>query len=52
MEGEKSIYKFSELKALIVIASGINIKILRYDNGGEYASNYFMHICVEIEPKW
>ena len=37
--------KFSELKALIKNASGLKIKILRCDNGGEYASNYLLHIC-------
>ena len=31
--------KISELKALIENACGIKIKILRYDNGGEYVSN-------------
>ena len=36
--------KFSQLKALIENASGIKIKILRYDNGGEYVSNYLLHI--------
>ena len=36
--------KFTALKALIENASGQNIKILRYDNGGEYVSNYFLHI--------
>ena len=36
--------KFSELKALIENASGIKIKILRYDNGEEYISNYFLYI--------
>ena len=37
--------KFSELKALIENAFGIKIKILRYDNGGEYFSNAFLQIC-------
>ena len=36
--------KFSELKALIKNASGLKIKILRYDNGGDYASNDFLYI--------
>ena len=36
--------KISELKALIKNASGLKIKILRYDNGREYVSNYFLHI--------
>ena len=36
--------KFTELKALIENASGIKIKILRYDNVGEYVSNYLLHI--------
>ena len=31
--------KFTELKALIENASGIKIKILRYDDGGDYVSN-------------
>ena len=35
---------FSELKALIENASGIKIKILRSDNGGEYISNEFLNI--------
>ena len=34
-----------ELKALIENAFGIKVKILRYDNGGEYVSNYLLHIC-------
>ena len=38
-------FSSSELKALIENASGIKIKILRFDNGGEYVSNYFLHIC-------
>ena len=37
--------KFTELKALIENASGLKIKILRSDNGGEYVSNEFLHIC-------
>ena len=37
--------KFSELKALIKNASGLKIKILRSDNGGEYVSNEFLSIC-------
>ena len=37
--------KFIELKALFENASGKKIKILRYDNGEEYASNEFLHIC-------
>ena len=36
--------KFSELKALIENASGIKIKILRYNNGGEYVSNDLLYI--------
>ena len=35
----KFLEKFTELKALIDNASGKKIKILRYDNGGEYVSN-------------
>ena len=37
--------KISELKALIENASGLKIKILRYDNGGEYVSNELLYIC-------
>ena len=37
--------KFTELKALIENASGLKIKILRYDNYGEYVSNEFLYIC-------
>ena len=37
--------KFFELKALIENAFGLKIKIMRYDNGGEYVSNEFLHIC-------
>ena len=40
--------KFSELKALIKNASKLKIKILRFDNGGYYVSNYFLHICSQI----
>ena len=36
---------FFELKALIENASGIKIKILRSDNGGEYVSNDLLYIC-------
>ena len=36
--------KITELKAFIENAFGIKIKILRYDNCGEYVSNYFLHI--------
>ena len=39
--------KFTELKALIENASGLKIKILRYDNGGEYVSNVFLYIFSE-----
>ena len=39
---------FFELKALIENASGIQIKILRSDNGGEYVSNVFLHIYSQI----
>ena len=35
---------FSELKALIENSSGLKIKILRSDNGGEYVSNELLHI--------
>ena len=37
--------KFSKLKALIENASGLQIEILRFDNGEEYVSNEFLHIC-------
>ena len=37
--------KLTELKALIENASGKKIKILRFDNGGEYVSNELLHIC-------
>ena len=40
--------KISELKALIENASGIKIKILRSDNGGDYVSNYFLSIFSQI----
>ena len=36
--------KFTELKALIENASGLKIKILIFDNGGEYVSNELLHI--------
>ena len=39
--------KFSKLKALIENASGLKIKILRYDNGGEYV---IMSFCI-YSPK-
>ena len=32
------------MKALIENAFGLKIKILRYDNGGEYVSNDFIHM--------
>ena len=35
---------FYKLKALIENASELKIKILRFDNGGEYVSYYFLHI--------
>ena len=37
--------KFTELKALIENAYGKKIKILISDNGGEYVSNWLLHIC-------
>ena len=40
--------KFTKLKALIENASGKKIKILRYDNGGEYICNDLLHICSQI----
>ena len=40
--------KFSELKALIENASGLKIKILRYDNGGEYVNNDLLQICSKV----
>ena len=40
--------KFIELKALLENAFGQKIKTLRFDNGGEYVSNYFLHICSQI----
>ena len=40
-----SMWKFTELKALIENGSGLKIKILRSDNGREYVSNDFLHIC-------
>ena len=40
--------KITELKALIENPSSKKIKILRYDNGGEYISNDFLHICSQI----
>ena len=36
--------KFTELKALIENASGQKIKILIFDNGGEYVNNESLHI--------
>ena len=44
----KVLEKLTEFKALIENASGKKIKILRYDNGGEYISNYLLHICSQI----
>ena len=41
----KVLEKFTKLKALIENASGLKIKILRYDNVGEYVINEFLHIC-------
>ena len=40
--------KKCELKTLIENASGIKIKIFRYDNGGEYFSNEFLHIFSKV----
>ena len=37
--------KFSELKALIKNSSGLKIKILISDNGGDYVNNEFLYIC-------
>ena len=36
--------KFTDLKALIENASGQKIKILRFDNGGDYVSNKLLNI--------
>ena len=40
--------QFTELKDLIENESSKKIKILRSDNGGEYISNDFLHICSKI----
>jgi hypothetical protein len=37
--------KFKELKALVEKRSGLSIKILRSDRGGEYKSNKFLEYC-------
>ena len=37
--------KFTDLKALIENASSQKIKILIYNNGGEYVRNESLHIC-------
>ena len=42
---------FFELKALIENASRNKIKILRYDNGGEYLSNELLYVCSQIGIK-
>jgi transposase InsO family protein len=39
--------KFQEFKALVENLSRRNIKFLRSDNGGEYASNEFKYFCRE-----
>ena len=33
--------KFTEWKSLVVKSSGIKVKVLRTDNGGEYISKEF-----------
>ena len=38
---------FYELKALIENASGLKIKILISDNGGEYVNNEFLYILYQ-----
>ena len=40
--------KFTELKALLENASRQKINTLRYNNGGEYVSNEFLHRCSQI----
>ena len=41
----KSLGKIHWIEGLDWDASGQKIKILRYDNGGEYVSNELLHIC-------
>ena len=39
--------KFGNFKALVENQSGLHIKVLRSDRGGEYISKYFLHFCRE-----
>ena len=41
---QKYVKKISELKALVENSFGLKIKILRFDNGGEYVSNELLYI--------
>jgi transposase InsO family protein len=43
--------KFQELKALVENISERKIKVLRYDNGGEYTSKEFKYFCREVGIK-
>jgi transposase InsO family protein len=43
--------KFQDFKALVENLSGRKIKILRFDNGGEYNSNEFTDYCREARIK-
>jgi hypothetical protein len=39
--------QFQEFKALVENQTGIKIKILRSDNGGEYTTSSFKELCVD-----
>jgi transposase InsO family protein len=46
-ENNEVFIKFQVFKALVENISGIKIKVLRSDNGGEYTSNEFKDFCRE-----
>ena len=50
-ESEEVLSKFKEFKAQVENLSGRKIKILRFDNGGEYTSTEFNDFCKEAGIK-
>lgn len=50
-ESDEVLSRFKEFKALVENFSSKKIKVLRFDNGGEYVSGVFHNFCVEAGIK-